>query len=117
MRPSLTTGTPAEWVRTIAICKMTRNRRSMLCGLAESKLSAQSPAWSRKARPCATSASEADSCRVSPGITSGGAAASLSFTALSAASLSHSGCWPAGRSRQLDGLHAGLYTRLGLSVN
>ena len=72
MRPTLTTGTPIEYVSTIAICRITRNFSRMLLAEKSSKLSAQSPAWSRKALPAATWASPFWSDRASPANTSGG---------------------------------------------
>src|SRR5688572_13634571 len=74
--------------------------------------SAQSPACSRKARPAATSASAWVSWRASPANTSGGSVESC-FRARSRAAWSgHSGCWSAGRSRQLLGLHSDIRTRV-----
>ena len=77
MRPTLTTGTPIEYVITTAICRMTRSFSRMLSAENSSKLSAQSPAWSRKASPAATWASDACSERASPANTSGGKPASV----------------------------------------
>ena len=72
MRPTFTTGTPIEYVRTTAIWRMTRSFSRMLSAEKSSKLSAQSPAWSRNASPAATWASDASSDRDSPAKTSGG---------------------------------------------
>ncbi len=57
---------------TTDICRMTRNFSRMLLALNSSKLSAQSPACSRKALPAATWPREACSERASPANTSGG---------------------------------------------
>src|SRR4051812_7971022 len=65
--------------------------------------SAQSPAWSRKALPSATLASESVSERASPANTSGGRPESSRSTASSATSSGHSGCCTAGRLRQESG--------------
>ena len=111
MRPTFTTGTPIEYVNTTAICRMMRSFSRMLSAENSSKLSAQSPAWSRKALPAATSASEARSERASPANTSGGNPASV-FRALCSWSLSgHSGCCLAGRSCHDDGVHATVMPR------
>ena len=72
MRPTFTTGTPIEYVSTIAIWRITRNFSRMPSAEKSSKLSAQSPAWSRKAFPAATLARPACSDRASPAKTSGG---------------------------------------------
>ena len=72
IRPTFTTGTPSEYVRTTAIWRMTRSFSRMLTAEKSSKLSAQSPAWSRKAFPAATRPSEACRARASPANTSGG---------------------------------------------
>src|SRR5216683_6403406 len=77
--------------------------------LAENSLkdSAQSPAWRRKARPAATSASAPVSRRASPANTSGGRALSC-FRARSRAAWSgQGGWWAAGSSRQALGFHLG----------
>ena len=72
MRPTFTTGTPIEYVSTTAICRMTWSFSRMLTAEKSSKLSAQSPAWRRKALPAATRAREACRARASPAKTSGG---------------------------------------------
>src|SRR3954452_16685990 len=103
MRPTFTTGTPNEYVRTIAICRMTRNFSLMLLAEKSSKLSAQSPAWSRKALPDATWASPVWSDRASPANTSGGKLR-ICFSARSrSASSGHGGCCLIGNERQLSG--------------
>jgi hypothetical protein len=53
---------------------MTRSFSRMLTAENSSKLSAQSPAWSKKALPAATWPSDACSERASPANTSGGIA-------------------------------------------
>jgi len=70
----------------------------------QSKDSAQSPAWSRKARPSATSASDDVRWRTSPANTSGGMPPSRLRTSSSAPSSGQSGCWAAARLRQLLGV-------------
>ncbi len=72
MRPTFTTGTPIEYVSTTAIWRMTRSFSRMLLAENSSKLSAQSPAWRRKALPAATWASDCCRDRASPANTSGG---------------------------------------------
>ncbi len=72
MRPSFTTGSFDAQVSTTAIWRMTRKVSRMLFALCSAKLSAQSPPWSRKPRPAATSASSAVRLRASPAKTSGG---------------------------------------------
>ena len=70
--PSFTTGTPAEYVRTTAICKMTLRRSRMESAENDSKDSAQSPACNRNALPSDTRPSSAVRRRDSPANTSGG---------------------------------------------
>jgi hypothetical protein len=65
--------------------------------------SAQSPAWRRNARPAATSARAACSCRASPANTSGGIACSFSRASASARSSGQSAWWCAGRLLQEEG--------------
>src|SRR6185437_1684705 len=67
--------------------------------------SAQSPACSRNARPWATWAKAAVSCRASPATTNGGSAASRVSTRLRASSSGHTGCWAAGRFRHDAAFH------------
>ena len=57
---------------TTAICRMTCSFSRMFTAEKVSKLSAQSPAWSRKALPAATWPSDAVRLRASPANTSGG---------------------------------------------
>ncbi len=84
IRPTFTTGIEAPKVSTTAICSSTRKVSRMLSAPNSAKLSAQSPPWSRKARPSATSASRAVSARASPAKTSGGYEAIFPVTAFSA---------------------------------
>jgi len=72
MRPTLITGKAAPKVSTTAICSSTRKVSRMLSARNSAKLSAQSPPWSRKALPSATSPSASVSRRASPAKTSGG---------------------------------------------
>ncbi len=69
--------------------------------------SAQSPAWRRNARPAATSARLAWSCRASPAKTSGGMACSRARAVSAAASSGHSGWWCAWWPRQEEGDQVG----------
>ena len=57
MRPTLITGQAAAKVSTTAICSSTRKVSRMLSAWNSAKLSAQSPPWSRKARPSTARAS------------------------------------------------------------
>ena len=93
---------------TTAICRITLSLSRMLSAEKSAKDSAQSPAWSRKARPAATSASALVRFRASPANTSGGRPASCLSALSRAASSGHSGCCPAGCSRQLLGLHSAI---------
>jgi hypothetical protein len=88
MRPTFTTGQAAPKVSTTAICNRTRKVSRMLSALNSAKLSAQSPPWSKKPRPSATSPKVAVRRRASPAKTSGGNARSR---ASAAASLAPSG--------------------------
>src|SRR6056297_163475 len=84
---------------------MRRSFSRMLSAENSSKLSAQSPAWSKNARPAATRASSDCSDRASPANTSGGID-EICFSDASRAPLSgQSGCWPTGRSCHDDGDH------------
>ncbi len=65
--------------------------------------SAQSPAWSTKARPSAAWPSERVRWRASPANTRGGSPVSLAWTCLRAASSGQVGCCAAGRARQESG--------------
>ena len=69
------------------------------------KDSAQSPAWSRKARPSATSANWDVKRRASPAKTSGGRVESWASAFLSASASGHSGCCAAGNRRHDAALH------------
>src|SRR5450631_3262668 len=82
---------------------MTRSLSLMLSALKSWKLSTQSPAWRRKARPAATSPRALVSCRASPAKTSGGRAESCLTASSSAASSGQSGCCSAGRSCHAEG--------------
>src|ERR671912_1383482 len=68
-----------------------------------SKVSAQSPAWSRKPWPSATVARVDWRVLASPANTSGGCRASSSRARSSAAGSGQSGCWAAGNARQEPG--------------
>ncbi len=85
MRPTFTTGLPPAKVSTTAICRIRRKVSRMLLALNSLKLSAQSPPWSRKALPSATSPSRPFSRRASPANTRGGIPARVSSTRVSAA--------------------------------
>src|SRR5918998_2939877 len=98
-RPTLTTGTLAPYVRTTAICSSVRVVLCRCGSVLRSKVSAQSPPWSRNALPWATSASRTRRSSTSLGATIGGTVDSVSRTASSAARSGHLGCWAAGRSR------------------
>src|SRR5262249_3963263 len=78
--------------------------------------SAQSPAWSRNARPAATSASPPRTWRASPAKTSGGRVWRRCRTRSTAASSGHAGCWSASLSRQDDGDHVESKTATRSSV-
>ena len=84
---------------------MTFSLSRMASAVKSSKDSAQSPAWSRKARPAATWASADRSRRASPANTSGGSTDSAFRLVSSAAGSGQSGCCPAGRSRHELGVH------------
>src|SRR5918994_192109 len=68
-----------------------------------SKVSAQSPAWSRKPCPSATVARVDWRVLASPANTSGGWAASSPRTRSRTAGSGQSGCWAAGNARQESG--------------
>src|SRR5689334_13585949 len=70
--------------------------------------SAQSPACSRNASPWATDARAALRNRASPANTKGGSAASALSDCSRECASGHSGCWSAGKSRQLPGVHVAL---------
>ena len=74
------------------------------------KLSAQSPAWSRNARPSQTVANAAVSERASPAKTSGGIAFSSVRAASAAVSSGHAGWCPAVRARHEEGDQVGSET-------
>ena len=105
MRPTLMTGTPVEYVRTTAICRITLSLSRMASAENASKDSAQSPACSRKALPSATSASWDVSALASPANTRGGTVARCLRAWSSADSSGQVGCWAAGSSRQESGRH------------
>src|SRR5690625_1767025 len=82
---------------------MVRILLRMLSAVVDSaKVSAQSPPCRRKASPREALASSSRSLSASPAKTRGGEADSSSVTARSSSALRHSGCWAAGRSRQLS---------------
>src|SRR5215213_1004694 len=80
---------------------MTLSLSRMASAVKASNDSAQSPAWSRKARPAATSARVDVTWRTSPANTSGGRVLRRLRTSSSAPSSGHSGCCAAVRARQL----------------
>src|SRR5579864_3769125 len=86
---------------------MTLSLSRMLSAEKSENDSAQSPAWSKKARPPATSAREPMSRLASPAKTSGGREARSFRTRSSSSSSGQTGCWAACRSRQRCGLHSG----------
>ena len=86
MRPILTTGLLAAKVSTTAICRNTRKKSRIGSAPCSEKVSAQSPPWSMKARPAATSPKAFRSARASPAKTSGGKLASSFSTTRRAAS-------------------------------
>src|SRR5262245_53345658 len=90
---------------------MTRSFSRMLSAENSSKLSAQSPAWSRKALPAATSASERSSERDSPANTSGGYVATVLSARCSPSASGHSGCWRARSCCHDEGVHASVMRR------
>ena len=77
----------------------------MVSAVKSPKDSAQSPAWRRKARPRATSASEAVSRRASLATTRGGRVARRASTLFRASASGQTGCWRAVRWRQDPGCH------------
>ena len=89
----------------------------MLTAEKSSNDSAQSPAWSRKARPPATSARASVRPRASPAKTSGGNPWICFSARSSAPSSGQSGCWSAGRPRQDDGDQGSGFTSTGLLVS
>ena len=91
-RASLTTGSAAPYVSTVAICSMILRLSRMRGAVRSRKLSAQSPECSRKPRPAATSPSARRNCRASPANTSGGMALISAATASTAAGSGQSGC-------------------------
>ena len=72
IRPTLTTGTLAPYVNTIAICSMTLNVSRIKSALNCSKLSAQSPPCSRNASPRDAAPRAAFRRLASPANTNGG---------------------------------------------
>ena len=104
IRPTLTTGSVAPYVRTADICRSTFSRSRIAIAETLRNDSAQSPAWSRNARPSTASPSERRSARASPAKTSGGSCPSRSRTASTAAGSGHSGCCSAGSERHEDGV-------------
>ncbi len=105
IRPTFTTGTPEEYVRITAIWRITLSLSRIESAEKASKLSAQSPACNRNAPPSPTRASCSWRLLASPAKTRGGWVASVFCTRSSDAGSGHSGCWAAGLSCQLDGLH------------
>ncbi len=105
IRPTLTTGSVAPYVSTADICSMIFSFSRMRMVEISLNDSTQSPAWSRKARPSITLASESRSARASPAKTSGGLAFRRSTAATATAGSGHSGCWSARSSRQEAGDH------------
>ena len=79
------------------------------------KDSAQSPAWSRKARPFATSANWEVKRRASPAKTSGGRVDSCASAFLSASASGHSGCCAAANFRHDAALHGEVLEGLAIA--
>src|SRR5579875_800470 len=99
------TGVPVVKVGTTAICRITLSLSRMESAVKSAKLSAQSPACRRKEWPVATRPSAWRSARASPAKTSGGNVDNVLRARSRAPASGQSGCWAAGRSRQLDGIH------------
>ncbi len=106
MRPILTTGVIAPYVRTTLIWSMIRSFSRIVIALKSLNDSAQSPAWSTKARPSATCASDARSVRASPAKTSGGCVRRRSTTRRASSASGHGGCCAAGVARHAEGVQA-----------
>ena len=96
MRPTLTTGSVAPYVSTAAICSRIFSFSRMWTAERSWKDSAQSPAWSRNARPCRhLGERRRAAARASPAKTSGGTLASRARAASARSSLGQSGWWSA----------------------
>ena len=78
------------------------------------KDSAQSPAWSRKAWPFATSANWEVKRRASPAKTSGGSADNCASAFFSASASGHSGCCAAVNWRHDAALQGEVFERLAI---
>jgi hypothetical protein len=98
IRPSLTTGTDAAYVSTTAICSSTCSLARTLSAVTPAKVSAQSPPWSKNARPAATSPSDVLRSSHSPAKTSGGRDRSAVTASASFASSGQPGWWDAPRA-------------------
>ena len=98
IRPTFTTGSVAPYVSTADICRSTFSFSRIATAETSRNDSAQSPAWSRNARPSATSPSARAALRASPAKTSGGSSRSRSRTASTAAASGQSGCCSAGNA-------------------
>src|SRR4051812_11512131 len=106
MRPTLTTGSEPAHVSTADIWSRIFSF-SRIVGADQSRNdSAQSPAWSRNARPSDTRARAPRSARASPAKTSGGSSARWLPTDSSLARSGQSGWCSAGWSRHDERLHA-----------
>src|SRR6218665_958298 len=81
IRPIFTTGMDAPYVSTTAICSTVFTRLRIRSAVAPANVSAQSPPWSRNARPAEAAANRSRSMSTSPANTSGGGVASSSEAA------------------------------------
>ena len=108
IRPTLTTGRAAPYIRTTAICSKMRNISRILLAPKSSKLSAQSPPCNKKALPLATSPSDFFSRMDSSAKTKGGYLCSFRSTHFNTAASSYSGKCAAGFERQLSGSHSSI---------
>ena len=100
MRPILTTGTDAPYVRMTAIWRMVRILALMWEAVASSKDSAQSPPMRTKASPRDAAAISRWSRSASPANTSGGRVRRYATVASRSPASGQSGWCPAGRSLQ-----------------
>src|ERR1700722_1191373 len=85
-----------------AICSSVLSWALIPFAVVPANVSAQSPPCSTNASPRATLASRSFSVSHSPAKTSGGILASSAVTARTASGSGHSGCWAAGRLRQVS---------------
>src|SRR3954452_1488302 len=104
IRPTLTTGNAAAYVSTTDICSRILSFSRIVTAEVSWNDSAQSPAWSRKARPAATSARASVSARASPAKTSGGIPRNCSRAISARPASGHTGCCSASCARQEAGV-------------